>query len=194
MPGPDADGRDPEDALRRGFAVVAFDYAKGIGGDDASAHHEGEADQPQKPWPDLPETYARAGRFRTKLADAGTTDHLGEVGAKAEPAAIAAQLDELLTGGQLDESDTLCLYVGGHGRVLGDDHFIVGPATDPGRLTPRTALAASDLGAVLAQSRARRVLLLIDACYSGEGANKAADVFNTITGRLHGGLRDVYVI
>ena len=91
---------DLEGSLRRGFAVVAFDYS-------SSAHC--------KP---LPLTGAGAARLRTELAKAGAVDHLPAAATGSiEWKNVTAELEDLLLDG-LGDGDTLCIYLGGHGRAV----------------------------------------------------------------------------
>jgi hypothetical protein len=185
---------DPEDLLNRNIAVVAFDYAPGDGVDGKGPAGAPQAIDPSPSWKPLPLTKAGADQLRALLTGAGATDQLAGVEHHNRPADVIDHLEQLLYRG-LGEDDTLCIYLGGHGDSLGDDHFIVGPATEPNLLSSRTALSAADLGNVLAQSRARRVLLLLDACYSGGGADRAVGIFASVTSRLESqGLKDLTVI
>ena len=175
---------DPEAQYRRGIAMVAFDYGSGGGTEMA----------PAAGWEALPLTGTGAEDVHRLLTGAGAVDHLGGLNRQTKPGDVAELLEALLLE-QMGPDDVVCIYVGGHGAVLGDDHFIVGPRTSRKRLSSRTALSAADLGNLLAQSRARRALLLLDACYSGEGANRAAEIFGAITSRMKGpGLAELAVI
>ncbi|MFD5415433.1 hypothetical protein [Streptomyces nojiriensis] len=74
------------------------------------------------------------------------------------------------------EDDLLTIYLSCHGEILddGEEHVLLTTDTDPEDLT-YTALPTADLTrAVLRGSRIRRVLLLLDACYVGQGGNQMA--------------------
>ncbi|WP_223835735.1 WD40 repeat domain-containing protein [Streptomyces venezuelae] len=74
------------------------------------------------------------------------------------------------------EDDLLTIYLSCHGEILddGEEHVLLTADTDPEDLT-YTALPTADLTrAVLRGSRIRRVLLLLDACYVGQGGNQLA--------------------
>lgn len=187
------DGANPEDLLNRSIAIVAFDYSPSPDATKPNDPDNPEID-PTPSWKPLPLTRAGADQVRELLTRAGATDQLDGVDHGNHPATVTAHLERLLCRG-LGDQDTLCIYLGGHGHALGDDHFIVGPETEPGLLSSRTALSAADLGNVVAQSRARRVLVLLDACYSGGGADRAVGMFASVTSRLETqGLKDLTVI
>ena len=141
-------GQDPEARYRRGIAMVAFDYGSDVGTEM----------EPAAGWKALPVTGSGAEDVHRLLTGAGAVDHLGGLSRQTKPGDVAELLEALLLE-QMGPDDVVCIYVGGHGTVLGDDHFIVGPTTSPDRLSSRTALSAADLGNLLAQSRARRALL-----------------------------------
>ncbi|MCX4962386.1 caspase family protein [Streptomyces virginiae] len=74
------------------------------------------------------------------------------------------------------EDDLLTIYLSCHGEILddGEEHVLLTADTDPEDLT-YTALPTAELTrAVLRGSRIRRVLLLLDACYVGQGGNQMA--------------------
>ncbi|MFJ4188533.1 caspase family protein, partial [Kitasatospora sp. NPDC089509] len=74
------------------------------------------------------------------------------------------------------EDDLLVLYLSCHGAVLGDgeEHVLLTADTDPEDLA-YTALPTAELTRVLLRdARIRRVLLMLDACYVGQGGNEMA--------------------
>ncbi|MFI9324897.1 caspase family protein [Kitasatospora aureofaciens] len=74
------------------------------------------------------------------------------------------------------EDDLLAVYLSCHGEVLDDggEHVLLTSDTDPADLT-YTALPTAELTrAMLRGTRIRRVLLLLDACYAGQGGNQLA--------------------
>ncbi|MGW2372006.1 caspase family protein [Kitasatospora sp. NPDC001683] len=74
------------------------------------------------------------------------------------------------------EDDLLTVYLSCHGEVLDDsgEHVLLTSDTDPADLT-YTALPTAELTrAMLRGTRIRRVLLLLDACYAGQGGNQLA--------------------
>ncbi|MFC9330767.1 caspase family protein, partial [Kitasatospora sp. NPDC057015] len=74
------------------------------------------------------------------------------------------------------EDDLLTLYLSCHGEILddGEEHVLLTADTDPDDLT-YTALPTTELTrTMLRDTRIRRVMLLLDACYVGQGGNQMA--------------------
>ncbi|MGW1066140.1 caspase family protein [Streptomyces aureus] len=71
------------------------------------------------------------------------------------------------------EDDLVVVYVSGHGEVLDDGgkHALMMSDTDPADLS-HTSLPTADLVRVVRGSRFRRLLLILDTCCSGHGANE----------------------
>ncbi|MFI1420807.1 caspase family protein [Streptomyces sp. NPDC020731] len=74
------------------------------------------------------------------------------------------------------EDDLLAVYVSGHGEVLDDggEHVLLTADTDPDDIAC-TALPTVELArAILRGTAVRRLLLVLDTCYSGQGGNELA--------------------
>ncbi|KAB1985693.1 caspase family protein [Streptomyces triticiradicis] len=74
------------------------------------------------------------------------------------------------------EDDLVAVYLSGHGEVLDDggDHVLLMADTDPDDVA-YTALATVDLArTMLRKTKVRRLLLILDTCYSGQGGNELA--------------------
>ncbi|MGW3313002.1 caspase family protein [Streptomyces sp. NPDC001073] len=74
------------------------------------------------------------------------------------------------------EDDLVAVYLSGHGQVLedGGEHVLYTSDTDP-EDTDYTSLATVELArAMLRGTRVRRLLLMLDTCYSGQGGNELA--------------------
>ncbi|MFF4427054.1 caspase family protein [Streptomyces sp. NPDC001549] len=74
------------------------------------------------------------------------------------------------------EDDLLAVYISGHGEVLDDGgvHVLFTSETDPGDVA-YTALTTVELArAMLRDTKLRRLLLMLDTCYSGQGGNELA--------------------
>ena len=86
--------------------------------------------------------------------------------------------------GDRREDDLLAVYLSGHGEVLddGDEHVLLTADTDPEDLS-YTALSTAELAqTMLRGTRLRRLLLILDTCYSGQGGNElAAGALDRIT-------------
>ena len=62
------------------------------------------------------------------------------------------------------------LYLTGHGEILDDgDYVLLTSDTSPSDLLHRTVPTGEIVKLVLAGTRVRRLLLLLDTCYSGRG-------------------------
>lgn len=79
------------------------------------------------------------------------------------------------------DRSVLFVYWTGHGEVRGSKHYLV-CANSPPRmsLSPLNALETDALGAIIASSKAEKVLLIVDTCYSGAGAISAVEAFNDL--------------
>ncbi|MEY9855855.1 WD40 repeat protein [Catenulispora sp. GAS73] len=74
------------------------------------------------------------------------------------------------------EDDLLAVYLSCHGTILGNrrEHVLFTADTDPADET-YTSLRTADLASVLLRdTKLRHVMLLLDACYSGQGGNELA--------------------
>ncbi|MFI5983805.1 caspase family protein [Streptomyces sp. NPDC051555] len=72
--------------------------------------------------------------------------------------------------------DLLAVYLSLHGDILdaGGEHVLLTTDTDPNRKS-YTSLRTTDLArAMLQDTRVRRVMLMLDACYSAKGGNQLA--------------------
>src|ERR1700761_1762587 len=66
--------------------------------------------------------------------------------------------------------DYIVVYLAGHGEILDDgDYVLLTNDTSPEDLLNRTVPAGDVVKMALANTRVRRLLLLLDTCYSGQG-------------------------
>jgi WD40 repeat protein len=71
--------------------------------------------------------------------------------------------------------DLIAVYIAAHGEVLDEsrEHLLLTSETDPNDIAD--ALPTAELARkMLLETRARRVLLMLDTCYSGRGSNELA--------------------
>ncbi|MFI6827604.1 caspase family protein [Kribbella sp. NPDC050241] len=92
----------------------------------------------------------------------------------------SAELRTMLSGWLNDQrrqdSDVAVFYYSGHGDSLATFHYLLAADTLEGQY-PATALRADFLVEALGdQPRVRRLLLILDTCYAGQGAFNAAEV------------------
>ncbi|MFF9727080.1 caspase family protein, partial [Streptomyces gardneri] len=74
------------------------------------------------------------------------------------------------------EDDLLAVYISGHGEVLDDssDHVLFTSETDPDDVAYTTLPTVELARAILRDTKLRRLLLVLDTCYSGQGGNELA--------------------
>jgi hypothetical protein len=91
--------------------------------------------------------------------------------ANATRAAVLKGLDELAA--QASPDDTVCVFFSGHGAVVGnagnEDSVLVTVDSDLAD-TENTTISSDELAAALAQIKAKRLLVFIDACHAGGAA------------------------
>ena len=86
------------------------------------------------------------------------------------PARIRTELRDWAKTEDL-EDDMLVVYHAGHGVNEDNQHFLVCNETERDLdVAPETALLTSRLVELLGNSGARRLLVILDACYAGDGA------------------------
>jgi WD40 repeat protein len=109
--------------------------------------------------------------FTEKL---GYTHHTA-LGLDSTRLQLTDQLRAFCTSDERREDDLVVVYLSGHGEVLedGNEHVLLMADTDPADVT-YTALPTADLVRVLRGTRIRRLLLILDTCYSGQGGNELA--------------------
>lgn len=91
--------------------------------------------------------------------------------ANATRAAVLKGLDEL--GARVGPDDTACVFFSGHGAVVGspgnEDSVLVAVDSDLADIE-NTSISSDELAAALAQIKAKRLLVFIDACHAGGAA------------------------
>ena len=91
--------------------------------------------------------------------------------ANATRAAVLKGLDELAARAGSD--DTACVFFSGHGAVVGspgdEDSVLVTVDSDLADIK-NTSISSDELAAALAQIKAKRLLVFIDACHAGGAA------------------------
>ncbi|MER7569117.1 caspase family protein [Streptomyces sp. NPDC097941] len=88
---------------------------------------------------------------------------------------LTDHLRAFCTSPERREDDLVVVYLSGHGEILEDDgeHVLLMADTDPADVS-YTALPTADLVRVLRGTKIRRLLLILDTCYSGQGGNELA--------------------
>ncbi|WP_369240809.1 P-loop NTPase fold protein [Streptomyces sp. R21] len=127
-------------------------------------------------------------RGTTALVDLLTQSRTGLFGPRdpvvlldAEPRDMSRALDQA----SKQAEDTLVLYYAGHGLVDDRGELYLGArSTDPGLLAT-TALAFRVVRDVLAASRARYLLVILDCDFSGRAVGARTDDESALSGQLH---------
>ncbi|MFJ3673899.1 hypothetical protein ACIPSE_46435, partial [Streptomyces sp. NPDC090106] len=102
--------------------------------------------------------------------------HVSGLGLDPSRFQLTDQLRSFCRTGDRREDDLLAVYLSGHGEILDDggDHVLLTADTDPDDVS-YTALPTVDLArAMLRDTKVRRLLLVLDTCYSGQGGNELA--------------------
>ncbi|MEU6277073.1 caspase family protein [Streptomyces populi] len=88
---------------------------------------------------------------------------------------LREHLRAFCTSAERREDDLVVVYLSGHGEVLedGGEHVLLMSDTDPADVA-FTSLPTADLVRVIRGTRVRRLLLILDTCYSGQGGNELA--------------------
>ncbi|MEU9546216.1 WD40 repeat domain-containing protein [Streptomyces mirabilis] len=108
------------------------------------------------------------------------TQHLGyqhhtDLGLDPTRLQLTDHLRAFCTSSDRRDDDLVVVYLSCHGQVLedGDEHVLLMSDSYPSDVT-YSSLPTADLVRVLRGSRVRRLLLLLDTCYSGQGGNELA--------------------
>jgi hypothetical protein len=104
------------------------------------------------------------------LPGEGRYEHVDVLGVSPTSGDLLDRLREFCTSPDRRVDDYLVLYLTGHGEILDDgDHVLLTSDTKPSDLLHRTVPTSEIMKRVLAGTRVRRLLLLLDTCYSGRG-------------------------
>ena len=104
------------------------------------------------------------------LPEEGRYEHVDVLGVSPTSGDLLDRLREFCTSPDRRVDDYLVLYLTGHGEILDDgDHVLLTSDTRPSDLLHRTVPTSEIMKRVLAGTRVRRLLLLLDTCYSGRG-------------------------
>ncbi|HET8758171.1 MAG TPA: WD40 repeat domain-containing protein [Solirubrobacteraceae bacterium] len=110
-------------------------------------------------------------RIVTELfcGDLRYTRELQDLAVSPRAGTVRERLSSWLLAADRQESDRVTIYWSGHGETGPDRrHYLLGRGFD-GHNFLAHALATEELGRMLAGSRVRHLLLLLDTCYAGEG-------------------------
>ncbi|MFI6014019.1 caspase family protein [Streptomyces sp. NPDC051243] len=106
--------------------------------------------------------------FTTKLG----YEHVSDLGANPTQHQLLRELREFCRSPERRADDIVAVYIAGHGeRLDNDDYVLLTSDTNPDDLYD--ALQPSTLARkILAGTKVRRLLLMLDTCFSGQGGNE----------------------
>ena len=112
-----------------------------------------------------------------------------------DPSGDANHLNERLRSWcyTLTEDQVLILYWGGHGWVRGGIHYLLCRDSDTARIDGDGAVRADSIAEKLANSRAKAILVVIDACYSGEAMDRISEAIRAVE-KERGSTREMGVL
>lgn len=102
--------------------------------------------------------------------------HQASLGLNPTRNQVTDQLRVFCKSADRREDDMLAVYISGHGEVLDDggEHVLFTADTDPDDIS-YTALPTVELArTMLRDTKLRRLMLVLDTCYSGQGGNELA--------------------
>ncbi|MGW2827092.1 caspase family protein [Streptomyces sp. NPDC001443] len=101
--------------------------------------------------------------------------HHTALGADPTVQQLREQLRAFCTAAERREDDLVVVYLSGHGEVdeTSGEHVLLMSDTDPADVS-FTSLPTAELVRVFSGTRVRRLLLILDTCYSGQGGNELA--------------------
>ncbi|MGD0068605.1 MAG: caspase family protein, partial [Streptosporangiaceae bacterium] len=104
------------------------------------------------------------------LPEAGRYTHADVLGESPTSVELRDRLRDFCLSADRHPDDHVIVYLTGHGEVLDDGDFVVLTTdTNPSDLLNRTVPAGEIVRLALANTRVRRLLLLLDTCYAGRG-------------------------
>ncbi|WP_410619992.1 caspase family protein [Amycolatopsis sp. cmx-8-4] len=100
-------------------------------------------------------------------------EHISDLGLNPTRGQLTKLLRDFCRDNDRREDDLLAVYIGGHGEVLDATHEHVLLTTDTTPDDIEDALPTAELARkLLLGTKVRRVLLMLDTCYSGHGGNE----------------------
>jgi len=106
----------------------------------------------------------------------GYREELPEVRLDPSSSALRSALSEWLTGSVREASDTAVIYYSGHGDVHASVFYLLTADSKENRYADTAVRADYVLEALGEIPKVRRLLLILDACYAGQGAFDAVGV------------------
>jgi WD40 repeat protein len=121
----------------------------------------------------VPHDLAKVTGFFTAL---GYCEQLPDVRLDPSSSALRRALSAWLNGADRQASDTAVIYYSGHGDSHAGSFYLLTADTKPNRYADTALRADFVLEALGEMPAVRRLLLILDTCYAGQGAFNAAEV------------------
>jgi WD40 repeat protein len=127
---------------------------------------------PELDRPELAEDVARiAGLFTRDFGYA----YVGLLGDSPTYAQLRDGLRDFCRASEREPDDIVAVYLACHGAILDPDDFVLLPSdVDPNDLVPLAIRPEVLIDWLLRNTKVRRLLLMLDTCYSGQGGQDAA--------------------
>ena len=106
----------------------------------------------------------------------GYCEQLPEVRLDPSSSMLRRALSEWLNGSDRQDSDTAVIYYSGHGDTQASYFYLLTADSKENRYADTALRADYVLEALGETPKVRRLLLILDACYAGQGAFDAASV------------------
>jgi WD40 repeat protein len=152
----------------RGWPIVPADASRRFLVAAGTEHYQGVEELAS-----VPEDLRKMAGFFGRL---GYYEQLPEVRLDPTSAALRTALSEWLNGPDRQASDTAVIYYSGHGDSQADSFYLLTSDTKEDQYAATALPADYVLRALGENPKVRRVLLILDACYAGQGAFDAADL------------------
>ena len=127
----------------------------------------------RKNWSDLPIAASEAGKLASELAARGYVLGLQDLLKGGEKADIEKNLDEW--SARVPNGSCLVFLWTGHGCSDGGRHYLVCRNSPKEGISSFNAIDTGAIGTVIANSKAEKILIVLDTCYSGLGADEIAE-------------------
>jgi len=135
----------------------------------------GTADYPTMPDHNLPSVAVDLERIVAVLAGKLGYRRVNTLGLNPTGDALRLELSRFFRDPDRRPDDLVVVYYAGHGEILGvDEHVLLPTDADPAH-AKATSVATADLAQLMLEGTVvRRVLVILDTCYAGAGADNLA--------------------
>jgi Caspase domain len=83
---------------------------------------------------------------------------------------------------QAGPGDRLFFYWCGHGKREADGHYLITQDSPPSNFDQSNAVEPRSLAKITANSKAKKILLVLDACFSGEALGEMIGTISSVLG------------